>query len=323
MIPGLWLELEVMGIQSPLARELPDHWFFCRHGKRVIDHGRYQLDFRNPAVRAFADEVINRLVTQYGVGYIKMDYNINAGLGTDVDASSAGTGLLEHNRAYLAWLDEVFVRHPDLVIENCSSGGMRMDYALLSRHSIQSSTDQDDYRKNAIIAASCPAAVTPEQCGVWSYPAADADHEAVIFNMVNALLMRIHQSGHLTELAEKERALVKEAIAVYKSIRQQIALGYPFWPLGLPSFADQWTCLGLACPNTTYLAVWRLQSKNATTLLPLTSYAGKAISIMCLYPASQDCRWFWQREVGTLSVTLPQDYSARLFRIEEVIEKAQ
>jgi alpha-galactosidase len=62
MIPGLWLELEVMGMRSPLARELPDDWFFCRHGKRILDHSRYQLDFRNPAVRAFADEVVERLV---------------------------------------------------------------------------------------------------------------------------------------------------------------------------------------------------------------------------------------------------------------------
>lgn len=62
IIPGLWLELEVMGMDLPLARELPDAWFFCRHGKRIIDHGRYQLDYRHPSVRAFADEVVDRLI---------------------------------------------------------------------------------------------------------------------------------------------------------------------------------------------------------------------------------------------------------------------
>ena len=40
-----------MGINCPLVRQLPDDWFFVRDGKRVIDHGRYQLDFRNPEVR--------------------------------------------------------------------------------------------------------------------------------------------------------------------------------------------------------------------------------------------------------------------------------
>ena len=41
----------------------------------------------------------------------------------------------------------------DLIIENCSSVGLRMDYAMLSRYSIQSTSDQDDYRLYATIAA--------------------------------------------------------------------------------------------------------------------------------------------------------------------------
>jgi alpha-galactosidase len=83
MIPGLWLELEVMGIECPLAKQVPSSWFFQRNGRPVIDHSRYQLDFRNSEVIRFADDVIGRLVNDYGVGYIKMDYNINAGVGTD------------------------------------------------------------------------------------------------------------------------------------------------------------------------------------------------------------------------------------------------
>ena len=60
----------------------------------------------------------------------KIDYNINAGIGTEYHSDSPGDGLLEHNRAYLRWLDGIFTDYPDLVIENCSSGGMRMDYAF-------------------------------------------------------------------------------------------------------------------------------------------------------------------------------------------------
>lgn len=117
-----------------------DSWFFTRHGKRVYDRSRYQLDFRNPKVRAHADEVIDRLVSEYGIGYIKMDYNIEPGIGTEQNCDSVGEGLWGHEKAYLEWLDGVFARHPDLIIENCSSGGLRMDYAMLSRYSIQSTS---------------------------------------------------------------------------------------------------------------------------------------------------------------------------------------
>ncbi len=145
MIPGLWLELEVMGVHCPMAERVPGDWFFQRNGRPVIDHGRYQLDFRNPEVVAHADAVVDRLVREYGAGYIKMDYNIDIGGGTEREADSLADGLLRHTRAYLAWLDRVFARHPELVMENCGSGGMRMEYSLLSRQSIQSVTDQTDY----------------------------------------------------------------------------------------------------------------------------------------------------------------------------------
>ena len=131
-----------MGINCPLAKQLPDECFFMRHGRRVYDRSRYQLDFRHPLVIAHVNEVIDRLVRDYGVGYIKMDYIIEPGIGTEVDSESMGGGLLAHERAYLAWLDGVFARYPELVIENCSSGGLRMDYAMLSRYSIQSTSDQ-------------------------------------------------------------------------------------------------------------------------------------------------------------------------------------
>ncbi|GJM74991.1 hypothetical protein HMSSN036_72070 [Paenibacillus macerans] len=195
---------------------------------------------------AHANEVIRRLVEDYGVGYIKMDYNINAGIGTETDADSFGDGLLQHNRAYLAWLDGIFARYPDLVIENCSSGGMRMDYAMLSRHSIQSTSDQENYVNYAAIAAASPSALTPEQSAIWSYPLREGDDEEVVFNMVNALLLRVHQSGHLAELSPRRRELVKEALDYYKTIRKDIPEALPFWPLGLPKQQDEWISLGLA-----------------------------------------------------------------------------
>jgi alpha-galactosidase len=315
MIPGLWLEIEVVGVKSPLAQQVPDDWFFCRHGKRIIDRGRYQLDFSNPAVRAHADGIIHRLAVEYGVGYIKMDYNINAGLGSETNTDSAGDGLLQHNRAYLAWLDSVFERYPGLVIENCGSGGMRMDYALLSRHSIQSSSDQTDYRRTAAIAAAGPSALTPEQCAVWSYPLPVGDEEEVIFNMVNALLLRIHQSGLLPTLTSERLALIKEGITLYKQLRQDIPQSIPFWPLNIPAFGDEWLSLALECSNTIYLAVWRLASTEEQCSLPLDRFTGKTIRCECIYPTAYPCNAHWQSETGKLTVELPRQYSARLFRI--------
>ncbi|MBV8045037.1 glycoside hydrolase family 36 protein [Pluralibacter sp.] len=311
MQPGLWLELEVMGIACPLAQRLPDACFFQRHGKRVIDHQRYQLDFRHPQVQEHADRVITRLIEEYGISYIKMDYNINAGSGTEYNADSPGDGLLQHNRAYLNWLKKTMDRYPQLVIENCGSGGLRMDYAMLQQHSIQSVTDQTDYRLMACIAAAAASAVTPEQAAIWSYPLREGDREEVVMNMVNSLLLRIHQSGHLAELDEKRFALVKEGITLYKTFREKIPHLQPFWPLGLPSFDSPWLAFGLRNAKEGWLAVWRMGSEQETRalLLPLLD------KITCVYPTfdSERCQPVIQGD--SVNITLRDAMTSRLFHL--------
>lgn len=315
MIPGLWLEIEVMGRDAPLAKKLPKDWFFVRHGRPVSDTGRYQLDFRNPEVRAYATKTVDRMVREYGVGYIKMDYNINGGVGTELHADSFGDGLLEHDRAYLKWLDGIFAKYPGLVIENCGSGGMRMDYAMLSRHSIQSSSDQTDYMKNAAIAVSSPVGVNPEQCAIWSYPLRTGDREEVVVNMVNAMLLRIHQSGHLAELSPERFHLVKEGIACYKSIRADIKDSLPFWPLGLPSFYEDWLALGLGCGRKLYLAVWRVRG-GETAEIPLPQVKGKKAEVRVLYPSFETETPVLDTAKGTLRVHRKAAKTARLYEID-------
>lgn len=315
MIPGLWLELEVMGIRCPLAEKVDDSWFFVRNGRRVIDEGRYQLDYRNPAVRDYADTVIRRLVEEYGVGYIKMDYNINAGLGTEIDSDSLGEGLLEHTRAYLKWIDTIFARYPDLVIENCSSGGMRMSYAPLARQSIQSVTDQTDYLKMSAIAANCVTAVTPEQAAIWSYPLADGDEEETIFNMVNAILLRVHQSGHLAELSLERLALVTEGIAYHHTISKDLSEGLPFWPLGMASFTSPWRAFGIKTNKARYLAVWRTLGGEDHIDLKIDGAQNQNLTASCTYPQSRPPEFSWNHQSGILRVSLAEK-TARVFKID-------
>lgn len=311
LIPGVWLEIEVMGISSPILKEFDDECFFMRHGKKVIDHSRYQLDFRHPKVRKFATSVIDRIVADYGVGYIKMDYNIEAGVGTEVNSDSFGDGLLEHNRAYLSWLDEITEKYPDLILENCASGGMRMDYAQLSRYHIQSVSDQEDYRNTAYIAAGAPTAVIPEQGAIWSYPMKDDDDNAVIFNMVGTMLMRMHLSGELHNLSNDKFGLVKEAIECYKKIRKDIPKSVPFYPIGLPKHTDKWLCLGFKCEDCVRLAVWRMDSDDESITIPLEI---KGNSLKKLYPSKAD----YKAEMvdNSIKVTLPDKYCAVLLELQ-------
>lgn len=290
MIAGLWLEPEVIGINSPMAKQLPERCFFHRNGRRVIDHDRYQLDFFQAETRAFLNGVVDRLVMQYGAGYLKLDYNINAGAGTDYEAASCADGLLRHTRAYLQWLDELRNRYPALYLENCSSGGMRLEYSLLSRQDIQSVSDQTDYRKMAVIACNAPTAVLPEQAAIWSYPLSTADREAVCMNMVNAMLLRIHQSGHLSEMSAENFQMIREGIDLHQKLAKALSGGVPFWPLGLAGFESNMLCLGMDCGEERFLAVWCLNHGESRLVFQDEVSLWRA---ELLYPSSLEREWKW------------------------------
>jgi alpha-galactosidase len=259
MVPGLWLEPEVVGVRSPLVDKLPPAAFLTDSGHRIQENGRFHLDYRCPEVRDRMDAVVDRLVGGYGVGYLKLDYNV------DVRAP----GLLGHNRAYLAWLDAVLDRHPDLVLENCASGGMRMDYALLSRMALQSTSDQTDPLRYAPIAASAPSAVTPEQGAVWAYPQPEHTAEEASLCLVNAMLGRVHLSGRIDRMSPEQLARVATAIDVYQRNRGLLARGYPHWPLGLPGWHDEWLALAVGDGDEWLLAVWYRGTGAGDVTIPL------------------------------------------------------
>ncbi len=284
MIPGIWLEIETMGIHCPILDQFEDGCFFMRHGRRVVDHGRYQLNFANEKVRSFASGVIDRLVAEYGVGYIKMDYNIEAGAGTELEADSFGDGLLKHRRAYLAWIDEVREKYPKLVIENCSSGGMRLDYAMLERHPIQSLTDQEDWREMTHVSQAAATAALPEQSAIWSYPVAKDGLNAVAVNMVNAMGLRMHLSGQIMDLNAEQFALVQAGVACYKATRDEISASTAFYPAGLPNYDDALFCVGYRSPRKTYLAAWRMETQESTLKLALDGRNARIV-----YPADGSC----------------------------------
>jgi alpha-galactosidase len=327
MVPGLWLEPEVVGVRSPVAEQLPTEAFFIRNGARVVEQGRYHLDLSHPSAVKHLDEVVDFLAGDLGIGYLKMDYNISVGPGTEPGHVSAGVGLLAHNRAFLDWVDGVLDRYPSLTLENCASGGMRTDYALLSRFQLQSTSDQQDFLRYPAIAAAAPTAITPEQAAVWACPQAEWSDDEIAFTMCGALLGRLHLSGHISRMQPAQKQLVADAISVYKRIRPDLAAAFPFWPLGLPGWTDSWIALGMAARSVTHLIVWhrgrvgdvlgpaeRVDPREI--VLPVAHLRGQLIFPEVRYPMLAGAEVEWRAPRGELVVALPRTPSACLISLQ-------
>ncbi len=315
MIPGVWLEPEVIGVNSPMADRLPEAAFFSRHGVRIREAGRYHLDLRHPAARDHLDRTVDRLVDGLGIGMFKFDYNVDPGPGTDLGADSAGAGLLAHNRAHLSWLDGLLHRHPELIIENCGSGAMRCDFAILSRLQLQSTSDQQDVARYVPIAASAPLQLLPEQAGSWAYPADWMSLEETAATLQAGLLGRLYLSGYLHRLSAEQQALVHRAVAVHKELRSMINSAAPSWPLGLPGWDEPQVALRLTGPDASLITVWHRGAEPAELNLPLAGPAVTALEL--IFPSDLDA---WAAELiddgRSLRLTTgPGPIAARTFRL--------
>ena len=234
-------------------------------------------------------------------------------MGTECHSDSYGDGLLRHNRAYLKWAEKLLERHPTLIVESCASGGCRMDYGMLSVFSMQSVSDQADYRKVARISAMYATAITPEQAGIWSAPNDPDDTELAAFHMINTMLARVHQSGKINDLSPESKEIIHEGILIYKNeIRSHLPDSLPIWPNGFVSSDTDSFCYGLINKNDRcgYLAAWNLTGTEPLKA-DLSPYGIK--EVLPLYPEGLPFDFLFKNDA--LTVSFKEKYTARLFKL--------
>ena len=319
MFAGMWIEIEEIGVNSPILKDIKDDWFFQINGQKVLRNNRYQLNFANEEVYQHALEVIDRLVNLYHIDYLKIDYNVDSGIGNSYNSDSLGDGLLKHNRAYIKWLNEVMDKYPKLTIENCASGGCRMDAEILKYCPIQSTSDQINYRLYPYIATNVFTICPPEQAAVWSYPLNDIEKimptdEVVVMNMCNAMLGRIHLASFINKLPKTQFDLIKEGVCYYKSLVEFKKKALPIYPQDTAKFFGKEVVGGLKFNNKIILGVWNTSNKPRTIKVKLDKYHVK--NAIVSYPKSLETKFEFDKENKVLSVIFKENYGCRIFEME-------
>ena len=122
---GLWVEPEMVNPDSDLARAHPD-WILQTGGRMPIPSRHQQvLDLAHPDAYAYILGRLDVLLTEYPISYLKWDHNRDL---LDAGHGPLGVpGVHAQTLAVYRLLDELRARHPDVEIESCSSGGLRVD----------------------------------------------------------------------------------------------------------------------------------------------------------------------------------------------------
>lgn len=212
LVPGLWFEMEVVGSSSPLFQRT--EWLLRRDGRPITAGTRRFLDLRQSAVVAHLAERVIGLLRDNGFGYLKVDYNENIGIGVD-GAESLGEGLRQHLAGVQAFFRRIRAELPDLVIENCSSGGHRLEPSMLGLTAMGSFSDAHECPEIPVIAANLQRLILPRQSQIWAVLRRKASLRRIGYLLTGGFLGRLCLSGDFPTLRPAQRALVDRAIALY------------------------------------------------------------------------------------------------------------
>ena len=212
LIPGLWFEMETAGSQSAAFR-LGRH-FITRDGIPVTTRERRFWDLNDPAAIGYLSEKVIDLLEACGFGYLKVDYNETAGLGCD-HPDSQGEGLRLQIEGTYRFFEKIRERLPHLVIENCSSGGHRLEPSMLARTAMSSFSDAHELVEIPIIAANLHRLILPRQNQIWAVLHPGDSSRRVRYSLAATFLGRMCLSGDIAGLPEASWQLVRDHIALY------------------------------------------------------------------------------------------------------------
>lgn len=213
MIPGLWFEMECVG-RAAKAFQKTD-WQLKRDGVPIQTGLRRFWDMRSAEVIEYLSEKVIGLLKRYGFGYLKVDYNDNIGIGCD-GAESLGEGLRQNMAASRRFFQRIREELPDLVIENCSSGGHRLEPSMQAVCSMASFSDAHECLHIPVVAANVQRAVLPEQSQIWAVLRAADDEKRLYYSMANTFLGRMCLSGDIYDLTAQQWRIVEEGIDFYR-----------------------------------------------------------------------------------------------------------
>ena len=222
MIPGLWFEMESVANGSV---HYPDQELLVRKDGVILNvGGRHFWDMENPKVVEYLSEkVIGQLKTS-GFGYLKVDYNDTMGMGCD-GAESPGEGLRRKVEGSKEFFRKIKRDIPDIVIENCSSGGHRLEPSMMALASQASFSDAHEIPSIPLIAANMHRVVPPKQSQIWAVLRAKDSRKRIQYSIAATFLGRMCLSGEIYDLSEEQWQQVEQGMDFYRQAAPIIQQG--------------------------------------------------------------------------------------------------
>ena len=222
MKPGLWFEPETCAPESEMFRR--EELLLKRDGQVIDTDNRRFLDMRKEETQAYLRERVTGLMQRCGFAYIKIDYNDCIGMGCD-DPDGLGEGLRQNMTGTLRFFRQLREDIPGVMIENCSSGGHRLEPSLMAVSDMASFSDAHECAEIPIIAGALHRVILPGQSQIWAVLQAGDSLRRINYSLINTFLGVMCLSGDVIHLSAAQWEKVEEGIDFYRGVRRIIRDG--------------------------------------------------------------------------------------------------
>ncbi len=225
MKAGIWFEIDNIG-PAAKAYDITEHQL-KRDGYPITTYSRRFWDMRDPWVKDYLSKKVIGTLKDYGFEYMKMDYNDTIGIGCD-GAESLGEALRQNMDASVDFVRKVKEEVPGIILENCSSGGHKLEPLMMSICPMASFSDAHETEEIPVVAANLHRAILPRQSQIWAVIREKDTPKRIAYSVANTFLGRMCLSGDVTHLSNEQWKPIDEGMAFYKKIGPIIKNGFTY-----------------------------------------------------------------------------------------------
>lgn len=226
---GIWVEPEMISEESDLYRAHPEWVIQAPDRPHTYSRSQLVLDLSKDEVAEYIKKMLDSLLANHDIDYIKWDMNRNI---TNLGNGSTYSETMRQSHQYIVNLyeivDYVTKKYPNVLFESCSGGGGRNDLGMMRYFpQVWASDNTDAIDRLAIQYGSSYLYPT---ISMGTHVSVAPNHQV---NRVTPLETRgdVAMMGNLgyeldlTQLSIEEIDIVKEQVERYKTIRETIQLG--------------------------------------------------------------------------------------------------
>ncbi len=226
---GLWVEPEMVNPNSDLYRAHPD-WAMNFPGRpRTEARNQLVLNMARDDVRDHIFGVLNKLLTENDIAFIKWDMNrhFSEPGWPEVPPAEQRELWVKYTRNVYDIIDRLRKNHPNVEIESCSGGGGRVDLGILTRVEEVWTSDNTDALDRLKIQEGFSQAYAPKVMMAWvtDVPNFNGRSTPLEFRFLVAMQGSLGIGNNLNHWKADDFALATKMIAWYKGVRQTVQEG--------------------------------------------------------------------------------------------------